>query len=459
MSSTKDTTANQAVPKRKTPAPVAEMPISLNVALERMNREFCIVSRLPGIAVIPTPDDPEVHIYSRGEFCQTVCANRRVDKQPVANVWMTSPTRREVKRLTYAPGQAQFLPDALNTWLPSRVTPKASDIAPWLAYLDHIFQSDSTHRDWLLAWLAYQFQNPGTKLHSAVVFWSSETGTGKSLFGYIMAELFGQHNFAEINEGELHGNFNFWAARKQFVMGEEIKGSNAQKQADLLKSVITRKFVTINTKNTPHYTLPDCINYFFTSNRENAFFLDDTDRRFFVHKLADVKLDAAYVHGTFIPWLKNGGYAAILDFLLKIDLTAPLAATGKPFTPSGPAPQTAARKAMIQANREPIDLWWDEFMDDLPAPYLVLAMDDLWNAYTVSNKRFKESVHQFQKRIKPRLTPLREGNQISLSGEPRKRLFLLTTLLSNAQTSEKQRLELLSTEEISQEYFVSREAI
>ena len=76
---TKDTTAKQST--AKAPAPITEIPISLNVALERMNREFCIVSRLPGIAVIPTPDDPEIHIYSRGEFCQTVCSNRRVDTE------------------------------------------------------------------------------------------------------------------------------------------------------------------------------------------------------------------------------------------------------------------------------------------------------------------------------------------------------------------------------------------
>jgi len=453
-----DTTAQQVTPKGKKTAPVAEMPISLNVALERMNREFCIVSRLPGIAVIPTPDDPEIHIYSRGEFCQTVCSNRRVDKQPVANLWMASPTRREVKRLTYVPGRPQFLPDALNTWLPSKVTPAKGDITPWLSYLDHIFQSDSTHRDWLLAWLAYQFQHPGTKLHSAVVFWSSETGTGKSLFGYIMAELFGQHNFAEINEGELHGNFNFWAARKQFVMGEEIKGSNAQKQADLLKSVITRKFVTINTKNTPHYTLPDCINYFFTSNRENAFFLDDTDRRFFVHKLADVKLDAAYVHGTFLPWLHNGGYAAILDHLLKIDLSAPLAATGKPFTPSGPAPQTAARKAMIAANRDDLECWWDEFINGLNLDTtFVTSLEDLWQRYQTYAPRTKDRPHQFKIKIGRRLTELYGGNQVRVEGV-RTRLYAVSHPDAGAlHRSESVRLNRLTSEELSQTFLEMRD--
>jgi hypothetical protein len=434
------------------------MPVTLNVALERLNREFCVVSRLPGIAVIPTADDPEIHIYSRGEFCQTICANRRTGGRAVAGEWMQWPLRREVKRLTYAPGRAQFEPksDALNTWIPSPIKPVKGDIALWTAYVDHIFQSDATHKDWFLAWLAYQFQHPGVKLHSAVVFWSAETGTGKSLFGYLMSELFGAHNFAEINEAELHGNFNFWAARKQFVMGEEIKGSNAQKQADFLKSVITRRFVTINTKNTPHYTLPDCINYFFTSNRENAFFLDDTDRRFFVHKLADVKLEADYVEHTLKPWLQNSGYSAILHELLHIDLAAPLASTGKPFNPFGPAPQTSARNAMIRANREDMDCWWDEYTTNLPETPVVLALDDLWALYLKYNRHAKDRQHQFKLKLGRRLLPLYGGNQVRTDAG-RRRLFLVPRPETEIQRSEYARLNSLTNEELSQLYAESRD--
>jgi hypothetical protein len=433
------------------------MPVSLDIALERLNTEFCVVTRLPGIAVIPTLADPEIHIYSRGEFCQTICANRKVSGEAIAGKWVGWHRRREVKRLTYAPGEPQVLADALNTWLPSKIAPKAGDISLWTAYIDHIFASDATHRDWFIAWLAYQFQHPGTKLHSAVVFWSQETGTGKSLFGYLMSELFGSHNFAEINETELHGNFNFWAARKQFVMGEEIKGSNAQKQADFLKSVITRRFVTINTKNTPHYTLPDCINYFFTSNRENAFFLDDTDRRFFVHRLSDAKLDADYVERTLRPWLNAGGYSAILYELLHVDLAAPLASTGRPFNPFGPAPQTSARSAMILANRDDLETWWEELLQNLPTDRsTVLSLDTLWDRYyEYTHKRAKESATQFKRRLAPRMCELRAGNQITIDADCRTRLYLISRLPKASRDAEVVRINALTSEEISQMFLTS----
>lgn len=438
-----------------TPSAPVPIPQSLEAAKRALNAEFCFIERLPGIAVIPTPDDPELHIYSRGEFIQSVCSDRIADGKNAAAAWMGWTGRRKVRNLTYAPGQPQTYQNQLNTWVPSKIKPIKGDLTLWHRYLDHLFQSDPTYRDWFIAWLAYQFQHPGVKFHSAVVFWSAETGTGKSLFGYLMAELFGAHNFAEINEAELHGSFNFWAARKQFVMGEEIKGSNAQKQADFLKSVITRKTVTINTKNTPHYTLPDCINYFFTSNRENAFMLDDTDRRFFVHRLADVKLDADYVSHTLKPWLNSGGYEAILHHLMNdIDLSLPLASTGRAFNPFGPAPQTKARKAMIEANRDDLESWWDDFSTSFDQTS-ILSLDDMWTAFSKGHRR-RESEVQFKRRLTPRLIPIREGNQVSLNGHKRKRLYLLTSP-ETSHDSELVRINLLTTEEISHVYEESRE--
>src|ERR1700733_8729270 len=364
MSSSPNVSQPALKPVKTAKPKLTTLPQTLDSAREAMNREFCLIERLPGIAVIPTLEDPEIYVYSRGELIQTVCSDRIINGQNVASSWMTWPKRNKCLRLSYAPGKPQFFNNQLNTWIRSTVEANEGELTLWFEYLDHIFESDPSNRAWLIQWLAFQFQHPGIKMFSAVVFWSKETSTGKSLFGYIMAELFGHYNFSEISEGELHGNFNHWAARKQFVMGEEIKGSNAQRHADALKSVITRKFVTINTKNTPHYTLPDCINYFFTSNHAEAFYLDNTDRRFFVHQLPEKKLSAEWVHQTFMPWLKSGGYGAILHWLMQIYLSN--------FSPTSAAPHTSARKAMIEANQSELELWWEELIEIIDKP-LVLS--------------------------------------------------------------------------------------
>lgn len=416
-----------SAPIKGKPQAVSQMPETLESALHAMNREFVLIERLPGIAVIPTPSDPTLHIYSRGELVQSVCANRFIGRTNIADAWMKWPKRRTVKRLTYAPGEPLITRDALNTWVPSPIEPVKGDLTLWFAYLDHIFATDSTHRAWFIAWLAYQFQHPGTKLHSACVFWSTETGTGKSFFGYLMSALFGEHNFSEINEGQLHGNFNHWAARKQFVMGEEIRGANAQRNADFLKALITRKTVTINTKNTPHYDLPDCINYFFTSNHAEAFYLDETDRRFFVHELGAAKLDAGYVNQTLQPWLENGGYAAILHYLKhEVDLTLPVL-NNLPFNPYAAAPQSKARRAMIEASRDVVDVWLDDLIDAPPANWTLATSEDLFTLFHSAYPDARLPFKTFTSACRRRLPLAYNGHTLRLTDGRRKRLFRVTS--------------------------------
>lgn len=410
------------------------------MALENLNRQYCLVEKLPAVVQIPTietytPDSPDLVVYSRSDFVNTICSNKLIyveSRGEMANVgkeWTRWKGQRRARYLTYAPGKPQFFNNCLNTWMPSQIEPKKGDLSHWFRYLDHIFKSDPTHRQWFECWLAHQFQHPGVKLHSAVVFWSTQTSTGKSLFGYTMAELFGLHNFSEIGEGDLHGQFNYWAARKQFVMGEEIRGDNAKKRADFMKALITRKMVTINTKNTPHYALPDCINYFFTSNHAEAFYLDKTDRRFFVHELGSDRLSEHYVENTFKPWGRAGGYAAILHWLLHdVDLSAPLV-EGKPFNPYGPPPQTKARAAMIEAGRDEEDIWIESLASspsdtfyNTPGWKLATA-DDLWAKFQEDHPKSRIVRKTFVGKLKEPLTMVRGGNCVDLGPGPGKRLY------------------------------------
>jgi hypothetical protein len=401
------------------------IPPSMELALTRMNEEFCIVDALAGVVAIPTEADPKLRVYSRADITQIICADRIVEGQPVPPRWFSSPTRNRVKDLTYAPGQPRYFDNLLNTWIPSPIKPSPGDLSLFFSYLDHIFTSDATYRPWFTAWLAYQFQHPGVKLHSAVVFWSSETGTGKSFFGYLMASLFGQHNFAEINEGELHEKFNFWADRRQFVMGEEIKGSNSQRQADYLKSLITRRYVHINLKQTKQFSLPDCINYFFTSNHAEAFHLDSSDRRFFVHELAPRKLDAHYVKTTLTPWLEAGGYSAILHYLKhEVDLSLPVL-DGKPFNPYAAAPQTLARSAMIDASREEHEVWLDDFKESPEPGYGLASADELYFLFTASQPRTRITPKAFANACAKRFPRAYDGNALRCSDGKRRRLFII----------------------------------
>lgn len=416
-------------------AKVLGMPKTLESALHEMNSRAVFIRDWAEVALIPTTAHPQLTVYSRAQFTKSLFANYKIERANVANTWMDWPDRRDATAPAYEPGGPTITPEGnLNTWTPSRIKPIEGDITHWNWYLDHLFRSDPTYRDWFERWLAYPLQHPGTKLHTTCVFWSTQTGTGKSLLGLIMQQLYGEQNAAVVEESELHAQWNPWAEGNQFIMGEEVKGEKGRKIADLLKSMVTRRSVTINRKGIPQYTVRDCANYYFNSNHPEAFYIEESDRRFFVHELGSEKFGADFYRNTFEPWLRSGGYEAILYHLLhKVDLALPVVGgdpySSKParFNPGGAAPQTKARKEMIEANHDELEVWMAD-LKSTPANVLdgntwtLATAEEMFNLFLVAHPRTKTAQKTFTTQLRRVLKMVRGGNRVSLSNG--RRLYL-----------------------------------
>jgi len=273
------------------------------------------------------------------EFIPTQQGMKKIiHKMPVE--WLGWANRKNVTSIVYEPGKEKITPEnAYNLWKGWGVEPSSGDVTPWLWLLDYILDGmNEEERKWFIQWCAYPFQHPGAKLYSSVVLWGEETGTGKSLIGYTLGKIYGQ-NFTEIGNSELHANFNEWAVGKQFVMGDEITGSDKRHEADKLKALITQQRLRINMKHLPTYEVVDRINYYFTSNHPDAFFIDDKDRRFFIWRVLVGKAPREK-YQIYDKWYKSKeGQAALFDWLLKVDLTG--------FDPASPAPVTSAKAEMV----------------------------------------------------------------------------------------------------------------
>jgi hypothetical protein len=279
-----------------------------------------------------------------------------------AKEWIEWPARNEVKRITYRPGAPRITEEEeLNTWIGWGCEPKQGDITPWSELLDHLFGEEKAALEWFRKWLAYPLRYPGTKLYSAVVLWGRVHGTGKSLIGYSMSRIYGT-NATEIGERELHSLHNEWAENKQFVMADEIVSGGEQKRrtADHMKSMITQQQLLINRKYIPTYAIPDCINYYFTSNHADCFYLEDEDRRLMIHEVtAQVKPSEFYTN--YVEWLNKGGSSALFYHLLHLDLTG--------FNPAGHALQTRAKQEMTELGRSDVADWVAGLRDN-PEPLL-----------------------------------------------------------------------------------------
>lgn len=293
-------------------------------------------------------------------------------KASAAPIWMKWPLRRSASKLTYRPGQPLFCEGEFNQWKGWGCEPKKGDVKPWLELIKFIFEgADKEAIEWFLDWCAYPLQKPGSKLFSAVVVHGRMTGTGKTLIGYTLAKIYGG-NFTKIKNEDLKDTW--WAENRQFVLGDEISGSDKRSESDALKAMITQEEVNINIKYVPQFTIPDCVNYYFTSNHADAFFLEDEDRRYFVHEVtARAPLPQAF-YSAYEAWKEGDGPAALFHWLLQRDLSK--------FNPKAPAYRTAARERMAVQSKSDLGLWCYELMSNPDAKLRVGQMRHTRDLFT-----------------------------------------------------------------------------
>lgn len=253
--------------------------------------------------------------------------------------WVKWPQRRLAPRIEYQPGKPQSLEDgSYNLWKGWGVEPKEGDTKPFdelFAYLSSELTLEQ--RTWWLQWMAYPLQHPGVKLFSACLIYSHHHGTGKSVLGYTLGRIYGE-NYVEVTQENLHSAFNDWARCRQFILGDEITGSDRRSDADKLKHLITRPKILVNQKFQPVYEIADTCNYLLTTNQPDAIFIEKTDRRNFIVEISGEPLSKAFyaVYDRF--YKSDKGAAAVFHKLLNVNLAG--------FDPHAAAPQTEAKEAM-----------------------------------------------------------------------------------------------------------------
>ena len=334
--------------------PIEPLLGDLGVALWGLNTELAYIEESEGIYRFKTEQ-----MIGRPALLGVSYANRqttivtpegKVEKVSVALEWLKWPHRRTHTRITYAPGQPECTDEnEYNIWPGWGVTPQKGDITLWAQLMEYFFRGSPQHQRWFLQWLAYPLQNPGTKMYTAVVLLSLTEGLGKSLIGITLGQIYGK-NFSAINGSDLHDGYNYWAAGKQFVLGDDVTGSDRRNDADLLKVMVTRETITINKKYQPHYTVKDRVNYLFTTNQPDAFYMGQSDRRYFILEVSSDPLpDAFYKKYDRWLWSKEGP-AALFHFLLNnVDCSE--------FNPKAHAPMTEAKEAMMEINQSEMDAW------------------------------------------------------------------------------------------------------
>lgn len=348
---------------------VAE-PYAQNARLHALNVEVCVVKnpgfvcRLEDRMPMGVADFLNLHYAT---WQHTDFSGPTPKPVQTAAAWLRWPQRAEVAALTYSPGEGVLTQDGkLNSWPGWSVTPVKGKVDLWLKLLDHLFGYDVVARKWIEQWLAYPLQNPGCKQRNAAVVWGRSKGTGKSLVGYTLGRIYGA-NFSEIGDDALDSGqaFNAWAKCKQFVLADDITGHSNRRLANKLKTMITRERLEINEKNVKQYVLPDCINYYFTAQDADALYLEDGDRRYFVHEVIAGPLPQAF-YTAYDAWYRSAaGIGAVFQYLLDVDCSD--------YDPMQAPPITASKLHMTAMSKTDLELWVeallaspDDYLQGLP---------------------------------------------------------------------------------------------
>jgi hypothetical protein len=145
--------------------------------------------------------------------------------------------------------------------------------------LKHITANEPAYYDYLKAIFAHIVQKPYEKTLVGIIFYSQNKGVGKDSIIEFIKALVGIEYFGMINEiDDIKKKFNAELVNKFIIYGEEIT-ANAKKYSDALKAVITRQKVNFEKKGYDATLVNDYGNWFFTTNNQTAFKVEQYCRR------------------------------------------------------------------------------------------------------------------------------------------------------------------------------------
>lgn len=143
---------------------------------------------------------------------------------------------------------------------------------------------DEKGYNYFISWLAYQLQNPATKLSTSIIL-QGEQGSGKTLLCQIILREIFEKNFIEISQSQLTSDFNEYILGKQLIVANEvIYNEHKINYSQKLKNYVTDPVVTITRKFKEPINVNNFSHWIFCSNNQLPIKIERGDRRFTVYK-------------------------------------------------------------------------------------------------------------------------------------------------------------------------------
>lgn len=337
------------------------------------------------------------------------------------NFWLASSKRRiiEQENVLFDPSCKGDPATTVNLFRGFGMKPVAGTVDKQLQLLFYLCGESDKAYDWVLKWLAYPLQHPGAKMQTALLLHGPE-GAGKNLFFRAIREIYGEYG-GIIGQSELENRFNGWASAKLFLIGNEIVNrAELYHVKGKLKNMITETEWVIEEKNMPHRYEANHCNFGLFSNVLQPAGLDPDDRRYMIVWTPHPQEAAFYQEVR--DEQRNGGVAALYDYLLKLDL--------EDFSEHTKPIPTDAKLDLIELGMDSHERFFRQWKaGDLPITYMPCMTMDLYRCYRLwCGERGERSVARevmFSASMRKRIPKLKKKYSFGDSGTPKQAHFFV----------------------------------
>ncbi|HEU4589361.1 MAG TPA: DUF5906 domain-containing protein [Steroidobacteraceae bacterium] len=267
----------------------------------------------------------------------------------------------------------------------------------WLRVLYYAIGESDPVFEWVLKWIAYPLQNPGTKMRTSIIMHGPE-GSGKNTIWDAVRRIYGRYGRA-ITQTQLEQQWNDWMSSILFVVGNEVLHRQEQvQQKGRLKTMITEDDVRIERKFMSGRDEKNYANLVFLSNEERPLNIDPEDRRFLVVWTPPAHPEGRpFYAGLGVDQMPDSTVQALYRYFLDLPL--------EDFGPHTKPPMTTAKRELIDASMSSERRFVRDWLaGELPVACRPCRTTDLYKAYLFwcreFGERFPRPENQFAARAK-----------------------------------------------------------
>jgi Family of unknown function (DUF5906) len=275
-------------------------------------------------------DFQNINLHPKIKFDVTEGTKTKTVKMGRGEWFLSLPKHAHYDGIDFSPGAPAIIARKDNRGRTTRyanmfsgfsVEPKAGDCSLYLDHVrDNICGGNETLNTYTLDWQASGVQHPDDPGRAAISM-RGDPGVGKGIFATEYGALYGRHFYHITNSEHLVGRFNALSAQSVLMFADEAMFAGDRHAAQVLKTLVSEKTKVLEFKGIDSFQIPSYSRFMLATNDRHPIRIEHKDRRYCSIYVEPTRAKDKPYFLAILNQMRNGGRAALLDFLLKRDIS------------------------------------------------------------------------------------------------------------------------------------------